>query len=287
MYDRLLVPTDGSGPANAALELAGRIASPTATLHVLVVTGAEDDCDGGPRDASERTVDELLDDARETVTADVEAVITEERRGDPGERILEYVEAADIEIVVVGAHGRRVADPVVLGRVTEGVVRDAPVPVLVARASDDIRTLYPFERVLVPTDGSDHARAALDLGIELAAETGATLHLLSVVDATGYGTGSESAALIDRLEENATRELEAAAERAATDGGVDVRTTVVRGSVHRAISAYAEANDVDLLVMGTHGRSDDGELPGSVTERVLRTAPAPVLTVRVRETNGS
>lgn len=289
MYDRLLVPTDGSGPANAALELAGRIASPTATIHVLVVTGAENDRDGGPRDASGRTVDEILDDARETVTADVGAVVTEHRRGEPRERILEYVEAAGIEIVVMGAHGRGIAEPVVLGRVTEGVVRDAPVPVLVARASDDIRGLYPFERVLVPTDGSEHARAALDLGVAIAAETGATLHLLSVVDATHYGLGSESAALLDSLEENATRELEAAAESATTDSdGIDVRTTVARGSVHRAISTYAEANDVDLLVMGTHGRSEgDRELPGSVTERVLRTAPAPVLTVRAREANGS
>lgn len=287
MYDRLLVPTDGSGPANAALELAGRIASPSATLHALVVS--EDDGDDVPRGASDRTVDEILADAREAVAADVETVVTEERRGDPRAQILEYVEAAGIEIVVMGAHGRRDAEPVVLGRVTERVVRDAPVPVLVARASDDIRGLYPFERILVPTDGSEHARAALDLGVELAAETGATLHLLSVVDATRYGSDSESDALLDRLEENADRELESAVESAVTDGaGVDVRTAVARGSVHGAISAYAEANDVDLLVMGTHGRSDDdGELPGSVTERVLRTAPAPALTVRARGTNGS
>ncbi|WP_126664333.1 universal stress protein [Haloterrigena salifodinae] len=288
MYDRLLVSTDGSGPANAALELAGRIASPSATIHVLVVSEDENDRDDGPRDVSDRTADEILNDARESVTADVKAVVTEQRRGDPRERILEYVETADVEIVVMGAHGRRVAEPVVLGRVTESIVRDAPVPVLVARASDDIRGLYPFEQILVPTDGSEHARAALELGVALAAETEATLHLLSVVGATRYGLGSESTALLNQLEEKATRELEAAAESAADGAGIDVRTTVNRGSIHRAISAYAEANDVDLLIMGTHGQSEgDRELPGSVTERVLRTAPAPVVTVRARETNKS
>lgn len=285
MYDRLLVPTDGSGPANAALELAGRIASPSATIHVLVVS--EDDGADEPRGASDRTVDALLADARETADADVETVVTEERRGDPRAQILEYVEAAGIELVVMGAHGRRVAEPVVLGHVAEGVIRDARIPVLVARASDDIRGLYPFERVLVPTDGSEHARTALDLGVEIAAETGATLHLLSVVDATRYGSDSGSEVLLDSLEENAARELESAAESAAT-GGVDVRTAVARGSVHGEIVAYAEDHDVDLLVMGTHGRSaSDRELPGSVTERVLRTAPAPVLTVRARETTES
>lgn len=289
MYDRLLVPTDGSGPANAALELAGRIASPTATVHVLVVTAAEDDRDGVPPDPSSRTVDEILTEACETVAADAETVVTAERRGDPRERILEYVETAEIEIVVMGAHGRQVAEPVVLGRVAEGVVRDAPVPVLLARASDDIRGLYPFERVLVPTDGSEHAHTALELGVEIAAETGATLHLLSVVDATRYGLDFGSDALLDRLEENTNRVLESAVESVATDG-VEIRPAVTVGSVHREISAYAETEDIDLLVMGTHGRSDSGrKFLGSVTERVLRTAPAPVLTVRARdrETDGS
>ncbi|WP_121743216.1 universal stress protein [Natronorubrum halophilum] len=285
MYDHLLVPTDGSGPANAALELAGRIASSTATIHVLVVSN--DDHDGSSTDALDRTAEEILADARETAAADVETVVTEEQQGDPRDRIFEYVESAGITLVVMGSHGRREPEPVVLGRVTEGVIRDASVPVLVVRASDDIQSRYPFDRVLVPTDGSEHAGIALERGVEIAAETGATLHLLSVVNVTRYGTDSETDALVDRLEENTKRVLETAAKRAAASG-VDVRTAVTVGTVHRAISAYAETEDIDLLVMGTHGRGDpDRELLGSVTERVLRTAPAPVLTVRARETDGS
>ncbi|MFC6764757.1 universal stress protein [Natrinema soli] len=284
MYDRLLVPTDGSGPANAALELASRIASPTATIHVLFVS--EDDRDVSPSDALDRTAEEILADARKTATADVETVVTEEQRGDPRDRILEYIESAEIELVVMGAHGRREAGPVVLGRVTEGVVRNALVPVLVVRASDDIQSRYPFDRVLVPTDGSEHARIALERGVEIAVETGATLHLLSVVNVTRYGTDSETGALVDHLEENAKDALDAAAERASVDG-IDVRTAVTVGSVHREIAAYAETEDIDLLLMGTHGRSDlERELLGSVTERVLRTAPAPVLTVRARQGDG-
>ncbi|WP_137290673.1 universal stress protein [Natronorubrum halophilum] len=285
MYDHLLVPTDGSGPANAALELAGRIASSTATIHVLVVSN--DDHDGSSTDALDRTAEEILADARETAAADVETVVTEEQQGDPRDRIFEYVESAGITLVVMGSHGRREPEPVVLGRVTEGVIRDASVPVLVVRASDDIQSRYPFDRVLVPTDGSEHAGIALERGVEIAAETGATLHLLSVVNVTRYGTDSETDALVDRLEENTKRVLETAAKRAAASG-VDVRTAVTVGTVHRAISAYAETEDIDLLVMGTHGRGGpDRELLGSVTERVLRTAPAPVLTVRARETDGS
>ena len=285
MYDRLLVPTDGSGRANAALELASRVASPTTTIHVLVVP--DGDHDGSSPDALDRTAREILADARATAAADVETVVTKEQYGDPRDRILEYIASVGIELVVMGAHGRREAEPVVLGRVTEGVVRHAPVPVLVVRASDDIQSRYPFDRVLVPTDGSEHARVAVERGVEIAAETGAAIHLLSVVNITRYGTDSETDALVDRLEEKAKCDLEAAAEGVAVDG-VNVRTAVTVGTVAVEISTYAETEDIDLLVMGTHGRSDsDRELLGSITERVLRTAPAPVLTVRARETESS
>jgi len=187
MYDRLLVPTDGSGRANAALELAAsRVASPTTTIHVLVVP--DGDHDGSSRTHLDRTAREILADARATAAADVETVVTEEQYGDPRDRILEYIASVGIELVVMGAHGRREAEPVVLGRVTEGVVRHAPVPALVVRASDDIQSRYPFDRVLVPTDGSEHARVAVERGVEIAAETGAAIHLLSVVNITRYGT---------------------------------------------------------------------------------------------------
>ncbi|MFU8868059.1 universal stress protein [Natronococcus sp.] len=279
MVDRLLVPTDGSGPATAALELALAIATATTTVSVLSVVEGSEGSASRPGPAG-RTAEEILAEARSRPRTSGTTLETAVRRGPPRERILEYAEREAVDLIVVGAHGRRETEPLVVGRVTEGVVRDAPVPVLVVRASDDVRRRYPFERVLVPTDGSAHATAALEHGIETAAETGATLHLLSVVTATEYGNDPETQRLLERLAESARDLLESAAERTVADG-LDVRTAVRTGSVHREITAYAEREDVDLLVMGTRGRTaDGGELLGSVTERVLRTAPAPVLTVR-------
>lgn len=292
MFDRILVPTDGSGPATAALELAAKVAPPSATVHLLFVSEADDldDIDTEPAggtedvtDASERTGHEILAAASELATVEGLSVVTAVRTGVPRERILEYATTHDIEMIAMGQHGRRRVGRLELGTETRDVVRDASVPVLVVRASDDVRSVYPFARILVPTDGSDHANAAIDLGIETAAETGATLHLLAVVSVTRYGADEETDRLIDHLEKNARSTLEAAATNAA-EGGVDVHTGVSVGTVHREISAYAETEGVDLLVMGTHGRTDEGrELLGSVTERVLRTAPAPVLTVRAPE----
>jgi nucleotide-binding universal stress UspA family protein len=278
MVDRFLVPTDGSGPATAALELALRIASATTTVYVLCVD--EPDTDAGPEP------DAILADARETTATTGTEVVTDLERGEPRERILEYADAHDVDLIVVGSHGRQEIAPLILGRVAEGVVRNASAPVLVVRASDDIRRVYPYERVLVPTDGSDHANAALELAIEIAAEAGATLQLLSIVPLAPFEDDAEADRVVDRLEENARSVLDAAAER-ATARGVDVRTTVEVGSVHGEIANYAEATGVDLLVMGAHGHGgDDRDLLGSVTERVLRIAPAPVLTVRVTEPRG-
>ncbi|MDS0474440.1 universal stress protein [Natrinema sp. 1APR25-10V2] len=288
MFDRLLVPTDGSGPATAAIELAAKVASPSATVHLLYVAETERDTDGTddvPAGASERG-EEILETADELVNAAGASVVSEIRHGVPREQILEYAAAHDIEAIAMGSHGRRRTGRLALGRETRNVVRDAPIPVFVVRASDDVRRVFPFERVLVPTDGSAHANAALERGVETAAETGATLHLLTVVSATRYGADDETDRLIGRLEENARAALEAPAEKAA-EAGLEVRTAVSVGTVHREIAAYAESEDADLLVMGTHGRSDAGserELLGSVTERVLQTAPSPVLTVRASET---
>ena len=285
MFDRLLVPTDGSGPATAALELATRIASTSATIHLLFVSEGTDDgdeTDGDHLGVSAPTGDEILANARGVATTAGASIVSDVRRGNPRERILEYATTHDIDLIAMGSHGRRRVGRLALGTETQGVVRDASVPVLVVRASDDIRTVYPYQRMLVPTDGSDHADAALDLGLEVAAETGARLDLLSVVSVTRYGADTETDRLIDRLEDNARAALEAMAANVAANS-VDVRTAVAVGTVHREIAAYAEEEHVDLLVMGTHGRSDgdrDRELPGSVTERVLRTAPTPVLTVQ-------
>lgn len=290
MYDRLLVPIDGSGPATAALELAIKIASVSATVHLVYVDETihiTDETANERAAISERTDEEIFNAARELATDARVTVSSETQRGDPQERILEYAAIHDIEIIVMGSHGRRRIGRLALGNVTREVVRDASIPVLVVRASDDIKKIYPYNRILVPTDGSDHADVALNLGIETAAETGATLHLLSVVNVTRYGSDAETNQLIDPLKENARTALKTAAAKAVEEG-VDILTAVTVGTVHREISAYTETKEIDLLVMGTHGRSvdRDRELIGSVTERVLRTASAPVLTVRAPEATG-
>ncbi|MFC7069109.1 universal stress protein [Halobaculum lipolyticum] len=141
-----------------------------------------------------------------------------------------------------------------------------------------------YDAILVPTDGSRAADAAVAHAVELADRFDATLHALYVVDAGAYSLlEGEPGFVADALE----REGEAAVSRvaaAADDVDLAVVESVVAGTAYREILAYADDHDVDLIVMGTHGRRGlDRYLLGSVTERVVRSASQPVLTVRHEE----
>ena len=143
-----------------------------------------------------------------------------------------------------------------------------------------------FTRILVPTDFSEPSDAALECARVVAAKFGASLHLLHVVEApfvTGLGSEmfiAESPAVQAELFEEAKARL---AHRAASAGnsGVKVSTEIIGGTSARSIVDYANHRGMNLIVMGTHGRSGMAHLlMGSVAEKVVRNAPCPVLTVR-------
>jgi nucleotide-binding universal stress UspA family protein len=138
-----------------------------------------------------------------------------------------------------------------------------------------------YDRVLVPTDGSSASEGAVDHAIEIAKQYDATLHAIYVVDTAAYTSlevGSDI--VIEALREEGTNVVEAVKSKAES-AGVTVETTVETGIVHRRIVDYVNEEDIDLVVMGTHGRTGVGRfLLGSVAEKVVRTADAPVMTVR-------
>jgi nucleotide-binding universal stress UspA family protein len=144
-----------------------------------------------------------------------------------------------------------------------------------------------YSDILVPTDGSDASAAALDHALSLASQYDARVHGLYVVDWEPYGLVEEGKSIVvDNLHDEGAAAV-ASVEEAAESAGVDVRTSVVEGDVHRHIIDYADDEGIDLIVMGTHGRRGlDRLILGSVTERVVRSSPVPVLTVRQRPTDG-
>jgi len=153
--------------------------------------------------------------------------------------------------------------------------------VLTIPGTDDGPATYPFEDVLVPTDGSEGAMAAVGPALDVASTYGARVHALSVVDTVGMGFDVRSATMIDALEEAAQAAVDAVADRAKRASVSSVDTAIVQGTPADAIRSYVDDHDVDLVVMGTHGRTGLRRyLLGSVAERTIRTSSVPVMTVR-------
>jgi nucleotide-binding universal stress UspA family protein len=138
-----------------------------------------------------------------------------------------------------------------------------------------------YDEILLPSDGSPAADAALDHALDIAATSDARLHVLYVVDQSAIdGLVSESELVAVALENEGTETVEAI-EKAAADRDLDVVTNVVTGRPARTILDYVADNGIDLVVMGTHGRRGlDRYLLGSVTERVVRGSDVSVLVVR-------
>lgn len=140
-----------------------------------------------------------------------------------------------------------------------------------------------YDAVLVATDGSAGVSKAIEEAIDIASLADARLHSLYVIDTRHYSTLPDTAwfTLEEAMEEEGEAAVDAVRERAEA-ANVPVSTAVARGVPHEEILAYADEAEVDLVVMGTHGRSGlDHILLGSVTEKVIRRADMPVLVVRI------
>lgn len=141
-----------------------------------------------------------------------------------------------------------------------------------------------YDRVLIPTDGSEGIAETLTHGLDLAERHGATVHGLYVVDRRQYLGAPEDTAddLRGTLEERGEAAVADVAD-AAGDAGVDAVTEVREGIPHKAILEYVASEGIDVVVMGTHGRTGRDRLAtlGSVTERVVKNTAVPVLVVDI------
>jgi nucleotide-binding universal stress UspA family protein len=144
-----------------------------------------------------------------------------------------------------------------------------------------------IKQILVPTDFSETADAALEYACVLAGQLGATVRLLHVLEDPIITEGLTAEAYIAEapMVRNAMlRDAEERLEARRTpprEGAAQVEAEVLVGHGARTIAEYAGERNFDLIVMGTHGRTGIAHLLlGSVAERLVRTAPCPVLTVR-------
>jgi nucleotide-binding universal stress UspA family protein len=280
MYERLLIPTDGSdvaaAAANVALTLADRF---DANLHAVSVREPTDRSEAtDPPDRALRTITDRA------VDADVEATTAVLDDDDPVHRVvLDYVDRHDVDCVVMGTHGRTGIDRFVLGSVAEQTLREAPVPVVTVH--EDTVLDPDFGTVLVPTDGSDCASTAADHAIDLAVATNGAVHIIHVVDLGVVWDDVTAGTVLEALEDAGERAIDEVVDRAENAGVGTVEASVVSGTPYHAIVEYVDERDVDCVVMGTHGRTGLSRyLLGSVTERVVRLTDVPVVGIKTETT---
>ena len=141
-----------------------------------------------------------------------------------------------------------------------------------------------FDTIVVATDGSDSVRRAVSVAVDVAVRFGAEVHAVYVVDAGEVESSPDTVRedLRDALDDEGRDALDRVSDAARDrDGDLDVTVEVREGRPATEIDGYARSVDADVVAMGTRGRHGENRfLIGSVAERVVRTCPIPVLTVR-------
>ena len=290
----ILFPTDFSEPAKRALPhalmMATKCDARITVLHVRVLF--EDDPNQPQYHFFEEGkyadyIEGQLEEIRQKFTPD-HSVSTATVRGiSPAAGILDYLEQNPVDAVVMGTHGRSPLGRFFLGTVTEKVVRHAPCAVLtVAHHRMNYRNIPDYRKILAPFDFSEYSVKALLKARALALKYQADLQVLHVLAPQLQPFFYElwkisNVADLPKFEANAKRALAKSLGKLGLKGlKVHVEDGTGDGRASEIIVKFAEENLVDLIVMGTHGLTGiERVLLGSTTERVVRTAPCPVLTV--------
>jgi nucleotide-binding universal stress UspA family protein len=290
--DRILSPVDESPLSVRAFEYALAIAKwRTARLSVLEVidwtlppVAGEI---GGPLTPPTELIAMTQDRLGHLIAParrDGVSVIAYVESGRVVEQIIETAATMAADLIVMGTHGRGGFQRMVLGSVTEKVIRRAPCPVLTVPPGADRIPDQPFQTILCATDLSGPSVDGVHYAQWLADKTGARLILAHVIE---FWPFVETAATIpiDALRESLHDGARKDVMRLAALGPASARTevVVVEGRPKREILSLAADRSVDLIVMGVAGRgSVDLALLGSTTHHIVRSAACPVLTVRQR-----
>lgn len=299
MFDKIVVPVDGSDFGELSLPMALGIACKSGG-QVRIVTVVTPLPSPQPTDEWVAVEAERLSVAREhaetyqedlrerVVLAGCDAPVScHVEEGAVVDELDAHVRRVEADLLVMTTHGRGPLRRAWLGSVADGLIRHTPCPILAIRPREGEKVKLErreFRRILVPLDGSRESRAILPRARELATLFDASLTLLRVIPphfplSSPYIPHAAQEMRAHDLEEDAAREAleEEAAELRAAGFRVDSHT-VMGAHPAEEITGLAEAEEMDLVAMTTHGRGGVSRLVlGSVADKVVRGANIPVL----------
>lgn len=141
-----------------------------------------------------------------------------------------------------------------------------------------------YDKILIATDGSINSDGAIDSGLEIARLSGAKVYALYVMASTGFTLRGTQEAWVKEVYNELSKEGKEATEyikQLGSESGIEVEPVLLEGDPSEMIIDFADGNDVDLIVMGTHGKTGLQKfLIGSVAEKVVRNAKTEVLVVK-------
>lgn len=292
MYEKILVPLDGSEMAEVAIpyaiELAGKLGHAVDLLYVTESNKPD------TRHMNQLYLDKMVEVIKQGVMKEKgqtktfkSAIVASE----PAEGILEYADNQDVGLIVMGTHGRHGVRRWTLGSVAEKVVRATDRPVVLIRTTGVTGTAKEpgaFKKILVPLDGSKESETVISYIEEIAHKFQALVVLVQIVNmgyftiaAEGYNYVVHSDDQTESFKKYAHDYLEGVARRFSAKG-ITTSFEVKAGNPAEEIIALADNIQADIVAMSTHARSRVGRwVFGSVAERVLYEGHCHLLLVRV------
>ncbi len=286
---KILVPIDFSPFSDYATDyaifLAQKYKAQICLFHVIVLYEADVDEEAHVKQLEEiikrkeENTNQLFERHQQKFENSNIKIESQTTRGiSPANTILEYIDEHNYDLVLMGTHGRAGIKNWIYGSVTEKVVRLSKIPVMTIHNSP---TNIQINKILVPVDFSENSRDGIKEAVKIAKEFSAEVEFLHVIEQqlqpSFHVVGIESVFAGNPDLKKITAEK---LEEFCNIKKIKSNFAILEGTTHQVISHYASDCAADLIVMSTRGYTGlDHLLIGSTTERVVRIAPAPVLTV--------
>lgn len=267
--EKLMVATDGSDYSESAIREAinlAKVCSSSLIAVSVVKTNIEFDSvlpqfvEKKEEEAIKHLESVKAQAKKEGVDCTTVVTLSEE----PYQDIVDHASKNNVDMIIMGTHGKTGMKRLMMGSVTAKVIGHAPCNILVLPLNAKVEC----KNVLIATDGSKYSEAAASEALGIAKRCGSSLIVISV---------ASSEAEIASAKDNVNKVSEAAEKE-----GVKTTSVVTKGKPYEAIIETAKQKKADFIVVGSHGRTGLARLlMGSVTERVIGHAEAAVLVVKV------
>jgi len=300
MFQKILIPLDGSPLAEAALPYVMPIAKAYGSQVVLanVVAPPSVEFEGDFTGIQHPYLDQLTEEAKiwaagylqkvadRLAQAQVSVLRQDVLVGSPAALLISQIKRHAVDLVAIATHGRSGLGRVLLGSVADNLLHSTDVPLLVVRPPEiEVEGEIKLSSIIVPLDGSPLAESVLSYVKDMAKALSLTVTLVRAIPTvTALSSGPEYVLLpmdiITEMKEAAILYLDNVAQSLRNEG-LSCTTEVVEGDTASAISEYARKKQNHLVAISSHGRSGIARaVMGSIADRLIRTSGDPVLVVR-------